>query len=70
MEEDRLETNLGPSSETAQEALTPAKVPKKRFVGRKTATERADKQDGIDAKELEGKGAIQGMMCHELRIVS
>lgn len=59
MEQDRLETNLGPAQEVAQETPVVAKVPKKRFVGRRTA-EKAEK-DGAVAGSIEDSGAIQGM---------
>ena len=60
MEEDRLETNLGQSSEASQEAPTEAKLSKRRFVGRKVAAERAGQQDEGTTESLGGKGAVAG----------
>ena len=57
MEEDGLEANLGVAAESTHEFPAAARVPKKRFVGRKTA------QNGVEqsaAPTIENSGAIQG----------
>ena len=46
MEDDRRETNLGPSSETSQSENATAALPKRRFIGRKAAEARAEGQNG------------------------
>ena len=60
MEEDRLEANLGPSSERSQEEPTPAKPSKRRFVGRKVIAEREGQQDVGNTESFEGKGPVAG----------
>ena len=69
MEEDRAETNLGIAQDAAASA-EPAevpRVPKKRFVGRKTAAENAAKSsNGASNGTIEDSGAIQGIY-HETR---
>ena len=62
MEEDRLETNLGP---TADQDLLPepevvAKQPKRRFVGRKAADELAQKAGSSKTNDVESSSSIQG----------
>jgi 2-(3-amino-3-carboxypropyl)histidine synthase len=61
MEEDRLETNLGP---TAEDDLSPEisaalKQPKRRFVGRKTAEQQAGKA-GPESSIEQSSSALQG----------
>ena len=61
MEEDRALTNLSSASEAAQtevEVVQDAqRVPKKRFIGRRAAAEKAAKDGGAN---IEDSGAIQG----------
>ena len=63
MESDRAKVDLGPdvSSENPKPANVPdiPKQPKKRFVGRRAAAERAER-DGKASASIEDNGAIQG----------
>ena len=63
MEEDRLQTNLGASTEPELVAEPPnvTKAPKRRFVGRRSAAEKTDKQDEPSNGSIEESGAIQGI---------
>ena len=67
MEEDRLDANLGPSSERSQEEPIPAKPSKRRFVGRKVVAERTGQQDDGSTESFEGKGAVAGGASPALR---
>ena len=62
MEDDRLETNVGASTEQELTAEPPnvVKAPKRRFVGRKSAGDKADQQNGSRSGSIEDSGAIQG----------
>lgn len=55
MEEDRLQTNLGSEVEISSESVI--RQPKKRFIGRRQATENAAKNNNSNIEE---NGAIQG----------
>jgi hypothetical protein len=61
MEEDRLETNLGPSldDQIESEVQIQAKQPKRRFIGRRAADQAA--QNKITDASIEDSGAIQGV---------
>ena len=64
MEDDRVEVDLGLAAEIeevhiAEEAV---KQPKKRFVGRRTATEAAAAKAGSSNAAIEDAGAVQGML--------
>jgi 2-(3-amino-3-carboxypropyl)histidine synthase len=61
MEDDRIATNLGPemNGDVESEVVTPAKQPKRRFVGRRTA-EQAAQSNGTNGS-IEDSGAIQGV---------
>jgi 2-(3-amino-3-carboxypropyl)histidine synthase len=60
MEEERIETNLGPTAnqDLAPEPETPIKTPKRRFVGRKKADELAA---SAASNDVESSTAIQGV---------
>lgn len=61
MEEDRLESNLGPdvAGELESEITAPAKQPRRRFIGRRAADAAAQKDAGIGG--IEDSGALQGV---------
>lgn len=61
MEEDRLATNLGPAAvdDIESEVTSPAKQPKRRFVGRKAAEKAASNTDANGS--IEESSAIQGV---------
>jgi 2-(3-amino-3-carboxypropyl)histidine synthase len=65
MEEDRAATNLGPDidSEAAPREASPPKVPRKRFIGRRAAEERAAAKaaEGGDQDGVAGSNAVAGM---------
>ena len=68
MEEDRVATNLGPDISSSLEKSEPradAKLPKRRFIGKRAATQRASTNgtpnDGQDGN-IEDSGAIQSMI--------
>lgn len=77
MEADRAQTDLGEAVNVELEADSQdsPKQPKKRFIGRKAAAERA-KQDGSSRRTIEDSGAIQGLFrnvylgCYRLTIYS
>jgi 2-(3-amino-3-carboxypropyl)histidine synthase len=60
MEEDRAETNLGPSMETEatieEEAVT--RIPKKRFIGKRAAAAKLGTDGDLNAT-IENSGTIQ-----------
>ncbi len=62
MEEDRAVANIGPdiSGHINQEPDAVPKVPKKRFIGRRAAAERAATKAGENGS-IEDSGALQGM---------
>jgi 2-(3-amino-3-carboxypropyl)histidine synthase len=62
MEEDRAETNLGALENSESQADVPEvpRVPKKRFVGRKTALEKSGNANDTSNGTIEDSGAIQG----------
>ena len=62
MEEDRAATNLGPEVDEgiSEEPVAAQKLPKRRFVGRKTA-EKAGEQQADPNANIEDSGAIQGV---------
>jgi 2-(3-amino-3-carboxypropyl)histidine synthase len=57
MEDDRFDVNLGTATEITQDIPVVPKVPKKRFVGRKTVEKKDDNPTGI----IEDAGAIQSI---------
>lgn len=57
MEEDRLEVNAGISAETSQALPVAARIPKKRFVGRRAAQNEAGQGA---SSTIAGFGAVQG----------
>lgn len=61
MENDRAQTNLSADPESAQADVVAtqdgARVPKKRFVGRRAAAEKATKNGAVS---IEDSGAVQG----------
>ena len=62
MEADRAAANIGGIGDIDHDLYKEEKVrqPKKRFIGRKAAAERADRKDDL-AGTIEASGAIQGM---------
>ena len=62
MEEDRAQVDLGGAvdAELGLENQQKQKQPRKRFIGRKEAAERAEKRSDTDGT-IEDSGAIQGM---------
>ena len=62
MEEDRAQADLGKAvdAEVGAEKQEKQKQPKKRFIGRKEAAERAEKR-GDTSGTIEDSGAIQGV---------
>jgi len=62
MEEDRAATNLGPETDLdmVEELVPVPKLPKRRFVGRKTA-EKAGEQQSDPNANIEDSSAIQGV---------
>lgn len=62
MEEDRAQVDLGGAvdAELGLENQEKQKQPRKRFIGRKEAAERAEKRSDTDVT-IEDTGAIQGM---------
>lgn len=62
MEEDRAQADLGEAvdAELDAEKQEKQKQPKKRFIGRKEAAERAEKRADTDAT-IEDSGALQGV---------
>ena len=67
MEDDRAEANLGSSAPTGLEGAPPdiPRLPKKRFVGRKTVEREGRKQgypNGTNGTNIEDTGTIQGEM--------
>lgn len=62
MEEDRAQVDLGGAvdAELGPENQQKQKQPRKRFVGRKEAAERAEKRSDTNGT-IEDSGAIQGM---------
>jgi 2-(3-amino-3-carboxypropyl)histidine synthase len=69
MEEDRIATNLGPETngEVETEVTAPAKQPKRRFVGRRTA-DQAAQSSGANGS-IEDSGAMQGVNNPTLHIL-
>jgi 2-(3-amino-3-carboxypropyl)histidine synthase len=61
MEEDREQTNLGPEVplKPDEEPLPAQRQPKKRFIGRKAAEQKAAAR--AEGRSIEGSGAIQRM---------
>lgn len=68
MEEDRAKADLGEAvdAELASDQQNVPKQPRRRFIGRKAAAERAE-QKGTLAGAIENNGAIQGMMIQLAR---
>ena len=66
METDRAQTDLGEAvdAEVSASRSDPLKQPKKRFIGRKTAAEKAGKNGGPNGT-IEDSGAIQGLQIHD-----
>ena len=62
MEEDRAQVDLGEAVdiELMAEKEEKQRLPKKRFIGRKEAAERAEKRTGANGTS-EDRGAIQGI---------
>lgn len=62
MEEDRAKADLGEAvdAEFGAEKQETQKLPKKRFIGRKQAAERAEKRGDTNGT-IEDSGAIQGV---------
>ena len=62
MEEDRAQADLGEpvDAEISAESQQKLKEPRKRFIGRKEAAERAEKR-GVTNGIIEDSGAIQSM---------
>ena len=67
MEEDRAATNLGPEVDIeSSEAQSSPKLPRKRFVGRRAAAERAAakaQENGHHDTAAEGTDAVAGMVA-------
>ena len=65
METDRAQTDLGEAAnaELSASKSDPVKQPKKRFIGRKAAAEKAEKNGGSNGT-IEDSGAIQGLQTH------
>lgn len=57
-----MQTNLGEAvhAELEPDRQEPPKQPKKRFIGRKAAAERAEENSSSNGT-IEGSGAIQGL---------
>ena len=66
MEIDRAQTDLGEAvnAELSASKSDPIKEPKKRFIGRKAAAEKAEKNGGSNGT-IEDSGAIQGLQIHD-----
>ena len=66
METDRAQTDLGEAvnAELSASKSDAPKQPKKRFIGRKAAAEKAEKNGGSNAT-IEDSGAIQGLQNHD-----
>ena len=77
MEEDRAQADLGEvlDAEFGAERQEKQKLPKKRFIGRKEAAERAEKRSDTNGT-IEDSGAIQGVqrasknVCETLKLCS
>ena len=71
MEEDRAQTNLSsaPASAQADSEIVQdvQKVPKKRFIGRRAAAEKAAKDGSVN---IEDPGAVQGQFNSTPRITA
>jgi 2-(3-amino-3-carboxypropyl)histidine synthase len=63
MEEDRLETNLGPTADDnlAPESQAQKKQPKRRFVGRRTAEQLKETSEARSGGDVEGSSLLQGL---------
>ena len=61
MEDDRADVNVGEfiDAELGMEEKQPVRQPKRRFIGRKEAAERAERTSGTNAI-MEDSGALQG----------
>ena len=62
MEADRLESDLGVAADISmaeEEKASEIKTPKKRFIGRRTATEQASREGASPTTTLES-GAVEG----------
>ena len=61
MEEDRDQVDLGIAIEAQLEAeeIPPSRQPKRRFIGKRAAAEKASAENGSDGT-IEDSGAIQG----------
>ena len=61
MEDDRTATNIGQAVDTelSTQSQSKPKQPRKRFIGRKEAAERADHSENKN-RTIEDSGAIQG----------
>ena len=66
MEADRAQADLGEAvdAELSAPRSDPLKQPKKRFIGRKAAAEKAEKNGGSNGT-IEDSGAIQGLKFHD-----
>jgi hypothetical protein len=63
MEDDRDKANIGTAVDTflaAEATALPMRQPKRRFVGRRTAAERAEKSVDLQ-RTIEDTGAMQGL---------
>jgi 2-(3-amino-3-carboxypropyl)histidine synthase len=66
MEEDRAATDIGVAVDAemaAEEIITPAKQPKKRFIGRRAAAQRAENEK-VGSSSIEDTGTVQGIHKH------
>ena len=65
MEPDRTQTDLGEAvnAELSASKSDPLKQPKKRFIGRRAAAEKAEKNGGSNGP-IEDSGAIRGLQIH------
>lgn len=66
METDRAQSDLGEAvdAELSAAKSDSLKQPKKRFIGRKAAAEKAGKNGGSNGT-IEDSGAIQGLQIHD-----
>jgi 2-(3-amino-3-carboxypropyl)histidine synthase len=66
MEEDRLETNLGPTADNdiVPEAQPETKSPRRRFVGRRTAERRKEESTEQATIDVESGSSLQGKLIN------
>jgi 2-(3-amino-3-carboxypropyl)histidine synthase len=72
MEEDRLETNLGPTAENdiVPEVKPETKQPRRRFVGRRTAQQLKEESSNQAAPDVESSSSLQGPLINRYPFVS